>query len=117
MLATSSVMIESRADSSNARRHSFSSFMRHLLFLMSPSSSNGHNDAASSSSSSSSSSNSSPNGPSDKSKTDNSLFLEMYFSFPALEDPESETNSINHCAVEQRASSSNFMYGSNTVLC
>ena len=48
----------------------------------------------------------------------NSLFLEAYFSFPALE--EDETTSVNHCAadrIHQQHNSTPLLVGSNQVFC
>ncbi|KAI9314438.1 hypothetical protein BX666DRAFT_1966568 [Dichotomocladium elegans] len=89
----------------NARRNSFSSFVRTLFLLVSPSSTHDDDGAA-------------DQKPQDcaESKHSNSIFMEMYFSFPALEDPESETSSIN-CAAEQRNGASFLVESSNRILC
>ncbi|KAG2228075.1 hypothetical protein INT45_009121 [Circinella minor] len=114
MLATSTMMLESsssRADATNPRRHSFSSFVRNIMLLISPSSSNDDGESTTTV-------NERSDDHTDEDKK-NSQFLEMYFSFPALEDPDSETNS---CAAEHHIhansnTSNSFIVPTSQVLC
>ena len=116
MLATSTMMLESsssRADPANPRRHSFSSFVRNLMLLISPSSS-----ADDDSDSTTTASDRCGDCAADQDAKKNSQFLEMYFSFPALEDPDTEANS---CAADHHIHNSStgasFIVPTGRVLC
>ncbi|KAI8150136.1 hypothetical protein BJV82DRAFT_662227 [Fennellomyces sp. T-0311] len=116
MLATSTMMLESsssRADPANPRRHSFSSFVRNLMLLISPSSST--DDDGDSTTTVSDRCN---ERVSDQESKKSSQFLEMYFSFPALEEPDTEANS---CAADHHIHNSStgasFIVPTSRVLC
>ncbi|KAI9313445.1 hypothetical protein BX666DRAFT_2030237 [Dichotomocladium elegans] len=109
MLAASTVMLVDQrtpsmdgAGTTTARRNSFTSFVRTLLLMVNPPSNGSsapHGRGAESSSSS----------PLDNVQEQcvdykNSLFLEMYYSFPALDETEIEAPSpvVAHCATADR---------------
>lgn len=119
MLASSTMMFDARPNNNAARRTSFSSFVRHLFLLMT----RHHTDDDDDDNKKSPSSTTTPSDDElfriaeEEARKHGSLFLEMYISFPALDDPESETNSINHCSssaaiASQQQQQSNFMVGS-----
>ncbi|KAI9495327.1 hypothetical protein BDB00DRAFT_870476 [Zychaea mexicana] len=152
MLATSTMMLESttttttttttsslsssssssRADAAHPRRHSFSSFVRNLMLLISPSVSNDDDDDDDSDSDSDSTTTVSnyhtcgydAHATGEASKK-NSLFLEMYFSFPALEDTDAESNLCaadahhihNNNNNNTRSTGASFIVPTSRVLC
>ncbi|KAJ8661699.1 hypothetical protein O0I10_002506 [Lichtheimia ornata] len=122
MLVMSSMMLDnqqqqqhhhqqSHSRDQHPRRNSFSSFVRTLLLFVSPS--GNHDDETSSTSSIQQDM---PDECKKDSNHNDSLFMEMYVSFPALEDQDVSEN--NSCAAEQRNGTSSFIVGSsNRVLC
>ncbi|CDH56652.1 predicted protein [Lichtheimia corymbifera JMRC:FSU:9682] len=120
MLVMSSMMLDnqqqqhhqqSHSRDQHPRRNSFSSFVRTLLLFVSPSAN--HDDETSSTSSIQQDM---PDECKKDSNHNDSLFMEMYVSFPALEDQDVAEN--NSCAAEQRNGTSSFIVGSsNRVLC
>lgn len=117
MLVMSSMMLDNQQQQhhqqhsrdQHPRRNSFSSFVRTLLLFVSPSAN--HDDETSSTSSIQQ-----DNECKKDANHNDSLFMEMYVSFPALEDQDVSEN--NSCAAEQRNGNSSFIVGSsNRVLC
>lgn len=118
MLVMSSMMLDNQQQQhhhqqqsreQHPRRNSFSSFVRTLLLFVSPSAN--HDDETSSTSSIQQ-----DNEYKKDANHNDSLFMEMYVSFPALEDQDVSEN--NSCAAEQRNGNSSFIVGSsNRVLC
>lgn len=115
MLASTTTNHQQQQSSSSSSRPSFPSLVRTLLLMVSPSST---------SNTSTTNNNNDPNhseldGELEDIKN-NSLFLEAYFSFPALEEDTCETTSVKHCAtdrIHQQHNSTPLLVGSNQVFC
>lgn len=116
MLASSSaVMLASTTNNqqpspSSSSRPSFPSLVRTLLLMVSPSSTSNTSTA-----NKNDTNHSELDGELEDIKN-NSLFLEAYFSFPALEE-DCETTSVNHCAADRIHQQHPLLVGSNQVFC
>jgi hypothetical protein len=85
--------MNSNTDNSTARRNSFSTFMKNLLLLVSPSSNTNEVDSLDLERKSSTAS------------SENSPFQDLYFSFPAFEEASAEETSCGHQSYMAHSSS------------
>ncbi|CAO3703737.1 unnamed protein product [Rhizopus stolonifer] len=85
-------------DANNAHRNTFSGFVKNLLSIVSPSNSNSSN---------------SKNEDLEKQSQVNTLFEDMYFSFPAFEEDEETTKATTSTCHPQPS----LIVGTSRIMC